>query len=72
MIIFVQLKRGHHGLFATQPGRLDLGKGVQQLLLAWLVGLWVVTAIEPFDRRDWLLLALLVLLRRGRGDSSSQ
>ena len=29
-------------------------------LLAWLAGLWVVTAIAPFDRRDWLLENLLV------------
>lgn len=33
-----------------------------QLLLLWLVALWIVTAIEPFDRRDWLLENLLVFL----------
>lgn len=33
-----------------------------QLLLLWLAGLWIVTAIEPFDRRDWLLENLLVFI----------
>ena len=33
-----------------------------QLLLLWLLLLWVVTAIEPFDRRDWLLENLLVFI----------
>jgi len=33
-----------------------------QLLLIWLAGLWIVTAIEPFDRRDWLLENLLVFI----------
>ena len=33
-----------------------------QLLLLWLGGLWIVTAIEPFDRRDWLLENLLVFI----------
>ena len=33
-----------------------------QLLLLWLSLLWVVTAIEPFDRRDWLLENLLVFI----------
>lgn len=31
-------------------------------LLAWLLILWAVTAVEPFDRRDWLLENLLVFL----------
>jgi putative membrane protein len=31
-----------------------------QGLLVWLAGLWIVTAIAPFDRRDWLLENLLV------------
>lgn len=31
-----------------------------QLLLLWLGGLWIVTAIAPFDRGDWLLENLLV------------
>ena len=31
-----------------------------QALLLWLGLLWLVTAIEPFDRRDWLLENLLV------------
>ncbi len=33
-----------------------------QALLAWLIALWVITAIEPFDRRDWLLENLLVFI----------
>ena len=33
-----------------------------QGLTLWLVCLWIVTAIEPFDRRDWLLENLLVFL----------
>jgi putative membrane protein len=31
-----------------------------QTLLVWLIALWVVTAIAPLDRRDWLLENLLV------------
>ncbi|MFO7576307.1 MAG: DUF2238 domain-containing protein [Pelovirga sp.] len=30
-------------------------------LLVWLGGLWIVTAIAPFDRWDWLLENLLVI-----------
>ncbi len=33
-----------------------------QLLLLWLLGLWVVTAIAPFNRHDWLLENLLVFI----------
>mgnify|MGYP001817507176 CR=1 FL=1 len=33
-----------------------------QGLLAWLLLLWIVTAIAPFDRRDWLLENLLVFI----------
>lgn len=33
-----------------------------QLVLLWLLGLWLVTAIEPFNRRDWLLENLLVFV----------
>jgi putative membrane protein len=36
-----------------------------QILLLWLVGLWIVTAIEPFNRRDWLLENLLVFVYGG-------
>ncbi len=36
-----------------------------QALLIWLVALWIVTAIEPFNRRDWLLENLLVFLYGG-------
>lgn len=31
-------------------------------LLLWLASLWIVTAIDPFDRRDWLLENLLVFI----------
>ena len=31
-----------------------------QALVAWYAVVWVVTAIEPFDRHDWLLENLLV------------
>lgn len=34
-------------------------------LMLWLAGLWVVTAIAPFDRHDWLLENLLVFLYSG-------
>jgi len=33
-----------------------------QGLLVWLLLLWVITAIEPFNRRDWLLENLLVFI----------
>ena len=33
--------------------------------MLWLVSLWVITAIAPFDRRDWLLENLLVFLYGG-------
>lgn len=32
------------------------------MLLIWLTGLWIVTAIEPFDRFDWLLENILVVV----------
>ncbi len=31
-----------------------------QLLILWLLALWLLTAMAPFDRRDWLLENLLV------------
>jgi putative membrane protein len=31
-----------------------------QAMVAWLLGFWLLTAIAPFDRRDWLLENLLV------------
>lgn len=31
-----------------------------QGLLVWLLVLWIITAIDPFNRRDWLLENLLV------------
>ncbi len=33
-----------------------------QGLILWLLLLWVLTAIAPFDRRDWLLENLLVFV----------
>ena len=35
---------------------------VLQALVAWLVGLWLLTAIAPFNRFDWLLENLLVFI----------
>jgi putative membrane protein len=34
-------------------------------MVLWLLLLWTITAIEPFDRRDWLLENLLVFLYSG-------
>ena len=31
-----------------------------QAMVLWLLVLWVITAIEPFNRRDWFLENLLV------------
>jgi putative membrane protein len=33
-----------------------------QGMLLWLILLWVITAVDPFNRRDWLLENLLVFL----------
>lgn len=33
-----------------------------QALILWLAVLWVITAIDPFNRRDWLLENLLVFI----------
>lgn len=33
-----------------------------QGLILWLAALWIITAIEPFNRRDWLLENLLVFI----------
>jgi putative membrane protein len=33
-----------------------------QGMLLWLVALWAITAIDPFNRRDWLLENLLVFI----------
>ena len=33
-----------------------------QLLVVWLIAIWVITAIEPLYPRDWLLENLLVLI----------
>ncbi len=32
------------------------------VMILWLIALWTLTAIAPFDRRDWLLENLLVFL----------
>jgi putative membrane protein len=36
-----------------------------QVLVLWLVVLWIFAAIEPFNRRDWLLENLLVFFYCG-------
>jgi len=36
-----------------------------QGLILWLVALWVITAIEPYNRRDWLIENLLVFIYAG-------
>jgi putative membrane protein len=36
-----------------------------QGLILWLVVLWVITAIEPYNRRDWLIENLLVFIYAG-------
>jgi putative membrane protein len=36
-----------------------------QGLILWLVVLWIITAIEPYNRRDWLLENLLVFIYGG-------
>ena len=33
-----------------------------QTLIVWLALLWIVTAIDPFNRRDWLLENLLIFI----------
>lgn len=33
-----------------------------QGLVCWLIVLWIITAIEPFNRRDWFLENLLVFV----------
>jgi len=42
----------------------DINKGrttVLRGLVVWYVGLWVLLAIDPYDRQDWLLENLLAL-----------
>ena len=36
-----------------------------QVMVLWLLVLWIITAIEPFNRRDWLLENLLVFFYGG-------
>ena len=36
-----------------------------QVMVLWLLVLWIITAIEPFNRRDWLLENLLVFVYSG-------
>lgn len=38
------------------------GNRTLQAMVIWLVLLWLVTAIEPFDRHDWLLENVLVFV----------
>jgi len=42
-----------------KPTPLSANRPLQGMLL-WLFLLWVITAIDPFNRRDWLLENLLV------------
>jgi putative membrane protein len=36
-----------------------------QVMVVWLLVLWTITAIAPFNRRDWLLENLLVFMYSG-------
>jgi putative membrane protein len=45
----------------VKPIPFSANRPLQGMLL-WLVLLWVITAIDPFNRRDWLLENLLVFL----------
>jgi putative membrane protein len=45
--------------------RLPARHGSVLLMAGWLSLLWLVTAIEPFSRRDWLLENLLVFFYCG-------
>jgi putative membrane protein len=36
-----------------------------QGLVLWLLALWIITAIEPYNRQDWLIENLLVFLYAG-------
>ena len=48
---------------ATAPIRADLWNNrLQQALAAWYALIWIVTAISPLDRRDWLLENFVVIL----------
>lgn len=51
--------------WAAGPGAPFRENRFLQGLLLWLLVLWTITAIEPFDRRDWLLENLLVFLYGG-------
>ena len=51
--------------WAACPGASFRENRFLQGLLLWLLVLWTVTAIEPFNRRDWLLENLLVFLYGG-------
>src|SRR6266576_2102372 len=48
---------------ATALIRADIRNNrVQQALLLWYAPFWVLTAISPVDRRDWVLENFLVVL----------
>ncbi len=46
----------------TAPPAMTGSRGRLLLLGAWTAGLWLVTALAPVDRRDWLLENLLVFV----------
>jgi putative membrane protein len=48
-----------HDEIEANPPALRNNRRLQAMVL-WLLVLWVITAIEPFNRRDWFLENLLV------------
>ena len=48
---------------ATAPIRAHVWNNrLQQSLAAWYVFIWILTAIAPVDRRDWVLENFVVVL----------
>jgi putative membrane protein len=47
------------------PRQTHAGHGPVLVMATWLLLLWVITAIDPFSRRDWLLENLLVFFYIG-------
>lgn len=48
-------------LSALQPETFGNNRALQAMV-AWLLALWMITAIEPLHREDWMLENLLVLV----------
>jgi len=46
-------------------GKVQSRQGPVLVMVVWLLLLWLVTAIEPFNRRDWFLENLLVFFYAG-------